>query len=52
MAAILSGGDELTPNLQDGGCQDHMVWASWQIRKIAGYAGAGNAGSVFPATAG
>ena len=27
-----------------------MPWASYQIRKIAGYASAGNAGNVFPAT--
>ena len=29
-----------------------VVWASCQIRKIAGCAFAGNAGTVFPATAG
>ena len=28
------------------------AWASYQLRKIAGYACAGNAGNVFPATAG
>ena len=28
------------------------AWASCQIRKIPGYACAGNAGNVFPATAG
>ena len=27
-----------------------LTWASYQIRKIAGYACAGNAGIVFPAT--
>ena len=30
----------------------HVPWASCQIRKIAGCACAGNAGNVFPATAG
>ena len=30
----------------------NMLWASYQIRKIAGCACAGNAGNVFPATAG
>ena len=29
-----------------------LLWASYQIRKIAGCACAGNAGNVFPATAG
>ena len=29
-----------------------FLWASYQIRKIAGCACAGNAGNVFPATAG
>ena len=29
---------------------EHEPWASDQIRKIAGYACAGNAGNVFPAT--
>ena len=30
----------------------HVAWASCRIRKIAGYACAGNAGNVFPTTAG
>ena len=39
----------------DGVSRGHMrigPWASYQIRKIAGCACAGNAGNVFPATAG
>ena len=48
--------------LQDSGRLHHIsqwiryvvmqTWASFQIRKIAGYAWAGNAGNVFPANAG
>ena len=33
------------------GLLDCIPWASCQIRKIAGYSSAGNAGNVFPATA-
>ena len=33
-------------------CCNMFLWASCQIRKIAGYAGAENAGNVFPATTG
>ena len=29
-----------------------VIWASYQIRKTAGFACAGNAGNVFPAIAG
>ena len=28
-----------------------VLWASFQVRKIAGCAGAGNTGNVFPTTA-
>ena len=31
---------------------NYCRWAPYQIRKIAGYACAGNAGNVFPATTG
>ena len=46
MAVILSRPNVLTMYFTDY----YVLWASYQIRKIAGCACAGNAGNVFPTT--